>query len=83
MKQTLFWASSLAALMAFSASCGDEIMGTEAPPEALETAQNDTNFIQLTYDEMTILRTMNGQSPKISQDYNKNIEIITDICPRN
>ena len=58
-------ASSLAALMAFSASCGDEIMGTEAPPppEGLETAQGDTNFVRLTGDEMTILRTMSGQFP--------------------
>ena len=83
MKKQILLASSLAALLAFLASCGDEIMGTEAPPEALEAAQGDTNFVQLTSDEMTILRTMSGQSPKISQDYNKNIEIITDICSRN
>ena len=67
MKQTFLMASSFAAILAFLASCGDEIVGI-APPEALEAAQGDTNFIQLTYDEMTILRTMSGQSPKISQD---------------
>jgi len=69
MKRHLFYLPALSAMLVFAAACSDEIAGRDTPPREPEiTATNGANAIALTSDEMTVLRTMGYQSPKISQD---------------
>ncbi len=67
-RQKLFFVSALSMMLACSSACNDGMEGQDAPPEADAPAVCDANTLELTSDEMTILRTMDGSSPKISQD---------------
>lgn len=73
MKKLLFYLSALFLMSAFSIACSDEMVVHNAPPEVGLEVVNDTNALSITSEEMTVLRTMDGKSPKISQDEAINI----------
>ncbi len=72
---------ALSAILMLLGSCSKEMEEPNAPPGSNSVAAESANVIELTSDEMAVLRTMNHNSPKISQD--EAMRIAADVLGKN
>ena len=63
MKRLIFYASALTAMLVPAVACNDDNLQQEIPRPEAEAAT-----LRLTPEEISVLKTMDGQSPIISQE---------------
>ncbi len=76
MKRHIICASALTAMLVLGVACNDDI-----EQQKISLPTDETAKLQLTAEEISVLKTMDGQSPIISQD--EAISIAGNFLGRN